>query len=72
MHVTSLPKQAGRVRQVAFTEHRMFVLTEKGQLYAFRIDIQKTSTEERLFAPQKPQYTGELFLDKPIHVKDMP
>ena len=30
MHVTSLPKQAGRVRQVCFTEHRMFALTEKG------------------------------------------
>jgi alpha-tubulin suppressor-like RCC1 family protein len=50
----------------------MFVLTEKGQLFAFRIDITKTTLEERLFAPQKPQFTGELFLDKPIVVKDMP
>jgi len=50
----------------------MFVMTEKGQLYAFRIEITKTPTEERMFANQKPEYTGELFLDKPIFVKDIP
>lgn len=40
--ITSLPKKAGKVRQVAFIQHRMFVLTESGQLFAFKIEINKT------------------------------
>jgi hypothetical protein len=42
-----LPIGAGKVRQVAFTE-------------------------ERMFAKQKPEFTGELFLDTPFLVKEIP
>jgi hypothetical protein len=47
-----MPKDAGRVRQVQFTTHRMFVMTEKGKLFAFPIEITKTplKAEERMFA----------------------
>ena len=47
-------------------------MTENGQLFAFKIDLSQPSRDERLFASQKPEYTGVLVIEKPILVKDIP
>lgn len=68
--VTTLPAKT-KVRQVAFTRQRMFVLGEDGKLYAFVIK-EKAPEHTDILSKKKPQFTGELILDSPIHVKDIP
>lgn len=48
----------------------MFVLTEDGKLYSFRIT--EKAPERDPFASKKPRWTGEIDLEKPIFVKDLP
>jgi len=59
--VTSLPK-GSKTRQVAFTRTRMFVLTEDGKLFVFKVIEKPVSLEDRMFARGKPRFTGELIL----------
>jgi len=68
--VESLPKGT-KVQQVAFTRQRMFVVTQDGKLFVFRIAEKAPSREERMFSKVKAQFTGELLIDSPILVKDL-
>ena len=68
--VTTLPPKT-KVRQVAFTRQRMFVMSEDGKLYAFVIK-EKAPEQSDILSRKKPQFMGELQLDNPIHVKDIP
>ena len=49
----------------------MFVISEDGKLYAFVIK-EKASEQTDILSRKKPQFTGELILDNPILVKDIP
>ena len=57
---------------MTFTRQRMFVVTQDGKLYVFRVEEKAPSREEQLFSKVKAAYTGELVFDKPLYVKDMP
>jgi alpha-tubulin suppressor-like RCC1 family protein len=70
--ITSIPKAAGKVRQVAFTRRRMFVLTDKGKLFGFAINEKSLSREEQMFAKNKPKFTGDLQIEQPMYVKELP
>ena len=50
----------------------MFVVTEDGKVYVFRIEEKAPSREEMMFSKFKPQYHGELIVENPILVKDIP
>ena len=50
----------------------MFVVSEDGKVYVFRIEEKAPSREEVMFAKWKPQYSGELIVENPIYVKDIP
>lgn len=71
VHVTTLPK-GSKVHQVTFTRQRMFVLTKDGKLYVFRIEEKAPSREDQILGGMRAQYTGEMVLEKPIFVKDLP
>jgi len=49
----------------------MFVLTEDGKLYGFFID-EKEPEKSEYFSKKRPEFTGDLVLEKPIFVKDLP
>lgn len=68
--VESLPRGT-KVQQVAFTRQRMFVVTQDGKLFVFRIAEKAPTREEKMFSKVKAQFTGELLIDSPILVKDM-
>lgn len=68
--VNTLPPKT-KVRQVSFTRQRMFVMTEDGKLYVFVInEIAPSRTED--FSKKKPVFSGELLIDKPVLVKNLP
>lgn len=69
--VTTLPRGA-KVRQVSFTRTRMFVLSEDGRLFVFPIEETAAPREELMFSRARPEFTGELMVDNPIHVKEVP
>ena len=69
--VTSLPRGT-KVKQVSFTKARMFVLSQDGKLYSFRIEEKKPDRDQMMFSKFKPSMTGELIVDSPIHVKEIP
>ena len=50
----------------------MFVLTESGKLFVYQIELTKQPPTERMFANQKPEYKGELIIDRVKFVKDLP
>lgn len=50
----------------------MFVVAQDGKVYVFRIEEKAPSREEAMFAKFKPGFKGELIVDKPIFVKDLP
>lgn len=56
--VTTLPPKT-KVRQVAFTRQRMFVMSEDGKVYAFVIK-EKAPEYSDILSKKKPQFTGEL------------
>lgn len=68
--VTTLPAKT-KVRQVAFTRQRMFVLGEDGKIFVFVIK-EKPPVQTDILSKKRPQFTGELILDSPIYVKDIP
>ena len=47
--VTTLPKNA-KIQQVSFTRQRMFVVTQDGKLYVFRIEEKAPTREELMFS----------------------
>ena len=49
----------------------MFVMTEEGKLFVFRIN-EITPEQSDFFSKKRPQFTGEILLDQPIFVKDLP
>lgn len=69
--IKSLPR-GSKVRQVSFTRSRMFVMTDDGKLYVFIVEEIAASREELMFSKVKPEFTGELMIDNPIHVKEVP
>ena len=70
IEVTTLPKGT-KVRQVAFTRRRMFVMSEDGKLFVYAInEIPPEPTD--YFSKKRPEFTGELLLEKPLHVKEIP
>lgn len=72
MKVTTLPK-GFKVKQVSFTRQRMFVMGQDGRLFVFRIEEKAPTREEQMFSKHmKAQFTGELIMDSPIFVKDLP
>lgn len=46
-------------------------MAEDGKLFVFAINEIAPEPSD-YFSKKKPEYTGELLLDKPIHVKEMP
>lgn len=51
----------------------MFVLTQDGKLYVFRVEEKRANRDEEILTRKSgPQFTGHLAIDKPILVKDMP
>jgi alpha-tubulin suppressor-like RCC1 family protein len=46
-------------------------MTEDGKLYVFFIE-EKEPEKSDYFSKKRPEFTGELILDKPIFVKDLP
>jgi alpha-tubulin suppressor-like RCC1 family protein len=69
--ITTIPKSAGKVRQVQFSKRRMFVLTEKGQCFVYIIEVSQLKRDE-MFAKTAPEFTGELLFDNAILIKDLP
>lgn len=70
--VSSLPKNS-KVQQVSFTRQRMFVVTQDGKLYVYRIEEKAPSREDMMFSSiTRAQFTGELLIEEPIFVKDLP
>jgi hypothetical protein len=55
---------------VSFTRQRMFVLSEDGKVFVFRIN-EKAPVKD-IYSRKKPAFTGELVLENPIFVKDLP
>jgi len=49
----------------------MFVLTDKGSLFVYLIE-EKAPDRSDPFASKKSAFTGNLLLEKPIQVKDLP
>jgi alpha-tubulin suppressor-like RCC1 family protein len=49
----------------------MFVLGEDGKLFVFVIK-EKPPVQTDILSKKRPQFTGELMLDNPIYVKDIP
>lgn len=47
----------------------MFVLSDKGHVYSYKIVETEHKTE--MFAKRGPRFTGELVIEKPIHVKEL-
>ena len=68
--VKTLPPKT-KVRQVSFTRQRMFVLGEDGKVFVFRIN-EKAPQKNDIYSRKKPAFTGELALENPIFVKDLP
>lgn len=58
--VKTLPKGT-KVRQVSFTRQRMFVLSDDGKVYVYRIE--EKAPERDLMQKTRPTYTGELLLE---------
>ena len=50
----------------------MFVMTEDGRLFVFLVEERATPREELMFSKARPEFTGELMIDNPIHVKEVP
>ena len=71
IQVTTLPRGA-KVRSVTFTRTRMFVMTEDGRLFVFKVEETAMSKEDQMFARIRPEFTGELMIENPIHVKEVP
>ena len=57
--MTTLPRNT-KVKQVSFTRQRMFVVTQDGKLYVFRIDEKRGSRELEILSRKGPQFTGDL------------
>ena len=68
--VKTLPPKS-KVRQVSFIRQRMFVLTEDDKLYSFRINENAPNPSDP-FAATKARFTGDLVLENPVFVKDLP
>ena len=72
VEVQNLPRGT-KVRQVAFTQSRMFVLSEKGDVYLYKVKEHLPSREEiAQFGKVGPasQIKGELMIyDAPIKIK---
>jgi alpha-tubulin suppressor-like RCC1 family protein len=49
----------------------MFVMSEDGKLYVFAIE-EKAPERSDYFSKKKPEFTGDLQLDKPMHIKELP
>ena len=62
-----------RIKQASFTRQRMFVLTEKGQVYVFKIVEKLPVSDDPLDHIRKGsnQIEAELQLDNPMLVKDL-
>jgi hypothetical protein len=69
--VKNLPRGT-KVRQAAFTQSRMFVLSEKGDVYVYKIQEHYPEKAE-LFAPRgAAQIKGELMVNEdPLKIKDI-
>lgn len=69
--IKNLPKGT-KVRQVAFTQGRMFVLSEKGDVFVYKIKEHYPEKVE-LFSPRGAgQIRGELLVDdEPMKIKDI-
>lgn len=62
-----------RVRQAAFTRQRLFVLTEEGQVFVFKI-VERQQEAKDLFDHVRnanTPVTAEIDSAHPIHVKDL-
>ena len=74
MHlVSNLPKNT-KVSQVTFTQNRMFVLSEKGEVFLYKVMEHFPSKDEVSMMGMKavPQIRGELMVNEdPIQIKDL-
>ena len=50
----------------------MFVITDKGQVFVFKIIEHAPDRHEMILTKSRPQFTGELLTNEPILVKDLP
>jgi alpha-tubulin suppressor-like RCC1 family protein len=63
-----------KIRQATFTRQRLFVLTEKGEVFVLKIDEKMTSMEDMIIEhiiKGPPQIEATLQTDNPIHVRDL-
>ena len=63
-----------KIRQAAFTRQRLFVLTEKGQVFVFKIVEKLSDTPKDMFDHLRKgpaQIETEILTDNPINVKDL-
>ena len=75
VEVTTLPRGT-KVRQVAFTQSRMFVLSERGEVFVYIVEEHipsRDQIESFGMGGAKSQIQGELMVfDTPRKVKDIP
>lgn len=74
VEITNLPKGT-KVKQVSFTQNRMFVLSRDGKVYLYKIKQHFPKREDLdLFgASAIPRISGELMInEEPILIKDLP
>lgn len=71
IEVKSIPNNP-KIKQVAFTRQRMFVTTEKGDLYVFKIEEHFPRMEDiDHFNSGASLVTADIQIDSPILVKDI-
>ena len=69
--ITNLPRGT-KVKQVSFTQNRMFVLSHTGKLYVYKI-VEHFPTRDDVMFGAKAGPRGELIMDKvPTLIKDIP
>ena len=63
-----------KIKQATFTRQRLFVLTEKGEVFVFKIEEKMPSMDDMIIEHIKkgpPQIQATLLTENPIHVKDL-
>jgi alpha-tubulin suppressor-like RCC1 family protein len=66
-----LPPGSGKASKVTFTRKRMFVCTDTGKLFSFKIVENARTQDEMLFHKSGPKFDAELIITDPILIKEL-
>lgn len=66
-----LPPGSGKASKVTFTRKRMFVSTDTGKLFSFKIVENVKTQDEMLFHKQGPKFDADLIINDPILIKEL-